>query len=395
MRIGIYGGTFNPPHIGHVRAAGAAATQLELDKLLIIPTGIPPHKPLPSGSPSNAERLALVQQSFSDVPGAFVTDMELKNSSVSYTTQTLDALNKSYPDAEFFLILGSDMYLTLDQWRDAVHVLQRVTPAVFSRGSGDDKDIEAYSGFLSEKFGVKTVMIDNDAIDISSSQLRRMLPQRGGMDYVTPEAYEYIINNKLYGAKPDFDWLRVQAYNLLKARRILHVAGCEFEAVKLAKHWNADENEAREAAILHDITKQLEMPDQLQLCENYDIMTDAVEANEVKLLHAKTGAALARALFSASDAVHDAILWHTTGRPDMTLLEKIVYIADYIEPTRDFENVKELRSLAYEDLDAAIAKGLKMSIDDMRARDIVPHERTQGALNWLIAHTPQSKGDHN
>ena len=91
LRIGIYGGTFNPPHIGHVRAAGAAATQLELDKLLIIPTGIPPHKPLPSGSPSNAERLALVQQSFSDVPGAFVTDMELKNSSVSYTTQTLDA----------------------------------------------------------------------------------------------------------------------------------------------------------------------------------------------------------------------------------------------------------------------------------------------------------------
>ena len=96
-------------------------------------------------------------------------------------------LNKSYPDAEFFLILGSDMYLTLDQWRDAVHVLQRVTPAVFSRGSGDDKDIEAYSGFLSEKFGVKTVMIDNDAIDISSSQLRRMLPpaRRYGLRYAS------------------------------------------------------------------------------------------------------------------------------------------------------------------------------------------------------------------
>ncbi len=393
LRLGIYGGTFNPPHIGHIRAAEAAVKQLELDKLLVIPTGIPPHKTLEPGSPSNTERMEMAQLSFSDIPCAAVTDMELLKNSVSYTAETVDVLKDSYPDAELFLILGSDMYLTLDQWRDAGHLLRCVTPAVFSRKTGEDKELRVYARDLGERFGAQTIVVAHDAVDISSSRLRGMLKHRAGTGFIAEPAYEYIIKNRLYGAKPDFDWLRYQAYTLLKMRRILHVAGCEAEAVKLAKRWDADENEAREAAILHDITKQLEPDDQLQLCEKYDIMTDAVEASEAKLLHAKTGAALARKFYGASDAVHDAILWHTTGRSNMDLLEKIIYIADYIEPTRVFENVKELRSLAYTDLDAAVALGLRMSIDDLHSRGIIPHKRTEEAFSWLTAHTPHLKGD--
>jgi nicotinate-nucleotide adenylyltransferase len=321
LRIGIYGGTFNPPHIGHIRAAGAAARQLELDRLLVIPTGIPPHKSLEAGSPSSGARLELARLSFSDIPCAFVSDLELKSGGVSYTVGTADELIKSYPGAEFFLIIGTDMFLTLDKWRDAERLLETVRPAVFSRRGGEEREIAAYAAYLRERFGVDTVLIKHKAIDMSSSQLRRMLSQRAGIDYIAEPAYEYIIMNRLYGAKPDFDWLRVQAYAMLKTRRILHVAGCEAEAVRLAKHWGADVDEAREAAILHDITKQLEHGDQLQLCEKYDIMTAAVEAAEVKLLHAKTGAAIARAVYGASDDVHDAIAWHTTGRPKMTRLE--------------------------------------------------------------------------
>jgi nicotinate-nucleotide adenylyltransferase len=175
----------------------------------------------------------------------------------------------------------------------------------------------------------------------------------------------------------------------MKPKRIPHVAGCETEAVRLAEHWGADVGEAREAAILHDITKHFDLDDQLQLCRKYDIMTDNVEMQEVKLLHSKTGAAVSRAVFGVSDAVHDAIMWHTTGRTDMTLLEKIIYIADYIEPTREFEGVDELRRLAYSDLNLAVIKGLQMSIQDMRARGITPHLRTEEARTWLIAHTPQ------
>ena len=177
----------------------------------------------------------------------------------------------------------------------------------------------------------------------------------------------------------------------MKPKRIPHVAGCETEAVRLAEHWGADVDEAREAAILHDITKHLDMDDQLQLCRKYDIMTDTVEAAEVKLLHAKTGAAVARFEYGMSQAVSDAIMWHTTGRADMTLLEKIIYIADYMEPTREFEGVDILRSLAYSDLNLAIVMGLKMSIEDMRSRGITPHLRTEESLQWLLTHGPQNK----
>jgi nicotinate-nucleotide adenylyltransferase len=157
----------------------------------------------------------------------------------------------------------------------------------------------------------------------------------------------------------------------------------------LADRWGADPDETREAAILHDITKHLELEDQLQLCRKYGIMTDNVEMAEVKLLHAKTGAAVARDLYGASRAVHDAILWHTTGRADMTLLEKIIYVADYIEPTRDFAGLDILRGLAYSDLDEAVITGLRMSIDDMRSRGIIPHKRTAEALDWLTEHRSQ------
>ena len=118
------------------------------------------------------------------------------------------------------------------------------------------------------------------------------------------------------------------------------------------------------------------------MAEKYGIVFDALERENVKLTHAITGAALSRDLFGVTDRVYGAIRWHTTGRPDMTLLEKIIYLADYIEPTRDFEGVEPLRSLAYEDIDAAMGLGLRMSLDELAANGIVPHSDSIEALRW-------------
>jgi nicotinate-nucleotide adenylyltransferase len=392
-RLGVYGGTFNPPHIGHVRAAATAAGELRLDVMMIVPSGVPPHKALPTGSPTPEERLELTRLSFRGLPYAEISDLELKKEGVSYTVETLDAFLSRYPGAEVYLVMGTDMYLTLEMWKDAGRLLDFVTPAVLSREAGEDGIISEYSNKLLKKYKARTEILHNDVVDISSTELRQRLPRREGADMIEGPAYAYIIKKRLYGAKPGFDWLRTQAYEMMKPKRIPHVAGCEAEAVLLAERWGADADEAREAAILHDITKHLEMDDQLQLCRKYDIMTDIVEAGEVKLLHAKTGAAIARAAFGMSQTVHDAILWHTTGRADMTLLEKIIYIADYMEPTREFEGVDTLRSLAYEDIDQAIIRGLRMSIEDMKTRGITPHPRTEEALDWLLCHDPQGKGE--
>jgi nicotinate-nucleotide adenylyltransferase len=392
LRLGVYGGTFNPPHLGHIRAAESAARQLALDTLLVIPSGIPPHKALPSGSAGPEDRLEMARLSFSALDNTVISDIELKTSGISYTADTLDRLLKAYPGAETFLIMGSDMFLTLEQWRNAASLLELVRPAVLVRGTTADEGVSVYAEKLQREYGVGAVMIHNEAIEVSSSELRESLPKRGGFDMMEEETYAYIISKRLYGAKPDFGWLRKCALGRLKPSRILHVLGCENEAVKLAARYGADEDEAREAAILHDVTKALELDDQLQLCQKYDIMTDAVERSEVKLLHSKTGAAVARDIFGVSASVYHAILWHTTGRENMSLLEKVIYIADYIEPSRNFDGVEELRSLAYDDLDQAMIKGLRMSIEDMRLRGIVPHLRTQEAIAWMLEHTAE-KGD--
>lgn len=393
MRFGIYGGTFNPPHIGHFGAAAAAAEQLRLDVLFIVPAGIPPHKELPPGTPTNEDRMEMARLSFSGLPCAEISDLELKKEGISYTTETLDWLLTKYPDSEIFLIMGSDMFLTLETWKNAGHLLESVTPAVLSRGDGEDAEINNYAKYLYQNFRVKSIIIGHDVVDISSTKLREVLPMRGGAEYINETTYGYIIKNRLYGAKPDFSWLRERVFESMKPKRVTHTIGCEAEAVKLAVRWGADENEAREAAILHDITKHLNLEEQLQLCKKYDIMTDNAESAEVKLLHAKTGAAIGGAVFGASKAVTDAILWHTTGKADMSLLEKIIYIADYIEPTREFEGVDVLRSLAYADLDSAVAKGLSMSIEDMKVRGITPHPRTKEAMDWLHARCPRNKGE--
>lgn len=393
LRFGIYGGTFNPPHIGHIRAAAAAQAQLNLDVLYIVPAGIPPHKELPSGSPTNDDRLEMARLSFFGLPFAEVSDLEQKKEGISYTSETLDWLLTKFPDSDIYLIMGSDMFLTLETWKNAGHLLDSATPAALSRNAGEAAELNGYAAYLFQKFKVKSIIVESDVIDISSTELRKALPMRGGNEFIEEATYGYIIENRLYSAKPDFDWLRARVFERMKPKRISHTIGCEAEAVQLAARWGGDENEAREAAILHDITKHLDLEEQLQLCKKYDIMTDNAEKAEVKLLHAKTGAALAGAVFGVSKAVADAILWHTTGKADMSLLEKIIYIADYIEPTREFDGVDGLRRLAYADLDSAVAQGLRMSIEDMSARGITPHLRTKEAIDWLLTHCSQYKGE--
>ncbi|MER2152033.1 MAG: bis(5'-nucleosyl)-tetraphosphatase (symmetrical) YqeK, partial [Candidatus Limivicinus sp.] len=199
--------------------------------------------------------------------------------------------------------------------------------------------------------------------------------------------YAEVIRRRLYDAQPELSWLREQAYAMLSEKRIAHVAGCESEAIELARRWGEDPELAAEAAILHDITKRLSPKDQLHLCEKYDIICDDAEKDIPSLLHAKTGAALACDRFGASEAVVNAIRWHTTGKPDMNLLEKILYLADYIEPTRDFPGVDRLRALAYEDIDRAMVLGLEMSLAEIRSRGQEPYIDTRLAFEWFVRHT--------
>ncbi|MCD7748548.1 MAG: bis(5'-nucleosyl)-tetraphosphatase (symmetrical) YqeK, partial [Oscillospiraceae bacterium] len=160
----------------------------------------------------------------------------------------------------------------------------------------------------------------------------------------------------------------------------------ELEARRLAERWGQDVEDAAEAAIVHDITKKLTMAEQLILCDKYAIILDERERVSEKLLHARTGAAFAAELFGCPDHIVQAVRWHTTGRPDMTTLEQIIYLADYIEPGRNgFSGLAELRQAAYQDLDMAMELGLRMSLEEVRDRGQIPHNNTVDAQAWYAA----------
>ena len=171
--------------------------------------------------------------------------------------------------------------------------------------------------------------------------------------------------------------------SLLNPNRVAHVLGCRDTAIAMAKHWGADETDAARAGLLHDITKALDGERQLTLAGEYGIILNAFQQKNPKTLHALTGSLVAERLFGENDAVVQAVRHHTTGKADMNLLEKIIYVADYMEPNRKFPGVETLRELAFSDLDAAVKLGLTMTFQLLKQQGKEVSSESLEALAWL------------
>lgn len=391
MKIGVYGGTFNPIHRGHLSAASAAAEQLGLDKLLLIPDAIPPHKPLPAGSAGGEDRLEMVRLCTGDLPvSAEVSDMELRRQGASYTCDTLLALRRAYPADELFLLMGSDMFLSFETWSRPAEICRLATLAVFSRRREDESAVFGRQKIkLEQTYGARITVVRNPhVVEISSTELRERLSRGQGREHLTEPVYGYILRKGLYGTKTDLkrlspEELRPIALSYLKPKRMPHVLGTEQEAAFLAEKYGADVTSARIAALLHDCTKKLDMEQQLSLCAHYGLALDELEQTSLKLLHSKTGAAVAKDRFGVSQEIYDAIYYHTTGKAAMTLLEKIIYLADYIEPSRSFPGVEELRRAVHADLNRGLYEALQDSIRELHGYGSPVHPHTQEALEYI------------
>ena len=392
MNIGVYGGTFDPPHWGHITAARAAMEQLGLDKLVLIPDRVPPHKALPEGSASPEQRLEMATLAAAELgKRTEVSDRELRRDGPSYTSDTLAELRREYPEDTLWLLMGSDMFLSLQTWHAPEEVMALARIAPFSREAEDESAaFAAQKARLEREYGAQICIVQNPEVrELSSTEVRAALAAGQGSDLLPPAVYGYVLREHLYGTHKVLtgltpDELRPIALSYLKPKRMPHVLGTEQEAVRLVRRYGGDETQARIAALLHDCTKKLDMAQQLALCEKYGIMLDELEQKALKLLHSKTGAAIARDVFGVEDAVYDAILYHTTGKPDMTRLEKIIYLADYIEPTRDFPRVDALRKTVYEDLNKGLLMGLTMTIQEMEEMGNPVHHLTRDARDYLL-----------
>ena len=198
-RIGLYGGTFAPPHLGHVHAAKVFLATVSLDRLLIMPAGIPPHKTKTAGD-TPEERLAMCRAAFGNLPHTEISDYEIRKPGKSYTVETLEHL--ASPEREITMLCGTDMFLTLDRWHRAPDIFALCAIACLARESGTDTVIRETAERYRELYHAKIVLLTGEPLVLSSSEIREKL--RAGADvtpYLPREVAEICRRERLYAIK--------------------------------------------------------------------------------------------------------------------------------------------------------------------------------------------------
>lgn len=374
MRLAMYGGTFNPIHLGHMHAARAVVEGLSLDKLLLMPANVPPHKTMPQGSASPEQRLDMCRIAANLLDRVEACPLELERTGPSYTVDTLGELKQRYPQAELWLVVGTDMVLTFDRWREAQKMARLCRLAVVARDESDRQRIAEKGRQLRESLGLGIDIIDCPALPMSSTQVRESLDDH----LLHPAVLDYIRQNKLY--LPALETLRAEVERRVSPKRMAHILGCERMAAQMAQRYGVDDYTVRATAILHDCTKALSEKEQLTLCEKWNIMFDYDEGNFAQLIHADTGAETARRVFKMPDDIVGAIRTHTTGDTSMTTLQKILYVADMCEESRTWPGVDELRKLALTDLEGAVTAAMERTAAFIREQGKEPYYKTLDAL---------------
>ena len=257
-RIGIYGGSFNPPHLGHVLAARNARALLQLGEILFIPAAIPPHKAVAGGSPDGETRLALTELAIAGETGMSVSRIELDRPGPSYTVDTLRALRESYGQDELFLLMGTDMFLSFFQWREPEAIAKLATPVCMARVRADaalSAALQQQSQAVETAFGIRPIVLQNECLEISSTEARRLLFFGIADGLLHPDVLAKIEREKLYGVGSDyrglpFEDLRRVSLSLHKEKRRAHTQGVSDTAVQLAQKYGADTQLAARAATL-------------------------------------------------------------------------------------------------------------------------------------------------
>lgn len=200
--VAIFGGTFNPPHLGHKRLIEAFTKQHDFDKILIIPTFIPPHKTSPDLA-SCEDRLNMCKLAFKE-PKFEVSDMEMKRGGKSYTYLTLTELKKRYINANLYLVVGSDMFLSFHEWKNPENIFEMCTVCAATRKDEIGlSDLYSYAKekFPSQKDNMKIELIDFKPLEISSTKLRQMIGRDASVtSFVDESVLDYIYSRGLYNA---------------------------------------------------------------------------------------------------------------------------------------------------------------------------------------------------
>lgn len=363
MKTGLFGGTFNPIHNGHINLAMQFAKKLKLDKVIFMPNNTPPHKEADDLA-SGDDRLKMCELAVYGSDGFEVSDFEIKGAEKSYTIDTLMYFKEKYPADEIYLIMGSDMFLTMERWRNWQGILKLCTLCAAVRDMGEMQAITDYANRL-KSFGAKIEVIDIEPITMSSTDIRQRLMQG---EFTVPGLAEsvrkYILASGLYigEAKEIIDTKRLVA-SMLSEYRYNHSLGVAREALRLAIMHGANEKKAFYAGLIHDIAKDMPKEKQLEIIKKAGVTLTALEKKSPKLWHAMAGSEYAKKVLGIKDEeILNAIRYHTTARDNSAELEMTVYLADFISADRDYPEAKEIKKRANISLESGMSRALSYSI---------------------------------
>ena len=331
MRIGIFGGTFNPVHSEHILVARAAVKELNLDKLFIMPTFISPHK---NSMPAPAEdRLNMLKLVFSEDEKIEVSDYEIEKQGKSYTYLTVEYFKEKY-DAELFFICGGDMLTNFKTWRYPERILVACTLAVFDR-ENSFTDFDAEREYFKRTFSKDYIKLSHVGKNISSTKIRVYAAFSLSLAMlVEKEVEEYIKNKKLYQGNEYIEFVKCT----LTDKRLVHTANVVVTALSKVKELKLDEEKVITACILHDCAKYIDA----STVTGFSIP----DGMPHPVVHAFLGAHIAKNRLGINEEeIIDAIKYHTSGKANMTTLGKLVFVADMLEEGRNYEGVDYLRKL--------------------------------------------------
>ncbi len=384
MKIGIFGGTFNPPHLGHKKLVLDVKEAVGLDRVIIMPTFTPPHKTdkdLVSSRDRYNMCLAMFREDYFSV-----SDLEITREGKSYTYDTVCQLKEIYPDDELYLIMGSDMLLCFDRWYRYKDILSMVNLAVATReGSVKSEALSYYAeNTLNLPYG-KYILADVEPFECSSTFVRNKIINCDDVSaYLDAEVYAYIKSNELY--KDSFFEYKKLLRSKLNDDRYIHSLGVADSAAELAEIYGYDKDRAYFAGLMHDIMKNTDFNEQLQIIQKGGIILNHIEENNKALWHAMAGEAYLRCEMNITDEeLLGAVRYHTTGKSNMNLLEKIIYVADYISAERNYPDVDVMRDFALNcSLEEASLYALKFSLKKFSAEGRVIHPDSVDYYNELV-----------
>lgn len=371
MKIAVFGGTFNPVHLGHLNIVDAVLDSLKPDKLIVMPTGIPPHKKAKDLA-SDEDRFNMLTLALYGYDKVTVSDYEMKNEGKSYTVLTLEHIHDKFPDDELYFVMGSDMLSSFLNWYKPERIMELATLVGICRSEAlREADKESAEKIISA--GGRCILIDCPAVEISSTAVRERA--KNGEDikaYLPVAVAEYITEKGLYTVEERYLEYREFLKKTLSERRYEHSLYVAKEALKLARHFGADEDKCYLSGLLHDICKELPYDEQKELMSRSEFEISPTEQTAPKTWHGIAASVFIKESFSIFDEdVLSAIRYHTVSKGGMNLIEKILYMADLISFDRVYDDVDYIRACTYENIDRGMYEAMKFSINYS-----VEHKRT-------------------